>query len=82
MKATVLHSPGDVRVEEVSDAKIVESTDAAIRALANDDRAILGLQGPGGLAAHTRPQGRSKLGRRCAREHVEDKVGDQSGPLV
>jgi hypothetical protein len=43
MNATVLHI-ADVRVEEVSDAKIVESTDAVIRALANDDRAILGLQ--------------------------------------
>jgi hypothetical protein len=31
MKATVLHSAGDVRVEDVSDAKIAESTDAVIR---------------------------------------------------
>jgi threonine dehydrogenase-like Zn-dependent dehydrogenase len=31
MKATVLHSAGDVRVEEVTDARIIESTDALIR---------------------------------------------------
>jgi threonine dehydrogenase-like Zn-dependent dehydrogenase len=31
MKATVLHGAGDVRVEEVPDAKIIESTDAVIR---------------------------------------------------
>ena len=31
MKATVLHGAGDVRIEEVPDAKVLESTDAVIR---------------------------------------------------
>jgi threonine dehydrogenase-like Zn-dependent dehydrogenase len=31
MRATVMHQAGDVRVEEVPDAKLVESTDAVIR---------------------------------------------------
>jgi threonine dehydrogenase-like Zn-dependent dehydrogenase len=31
MKATVLHGAGDVRVEEVPDAQVIEPTDAVIR---------------------------------------------------
>ena len=31
MRATVMHAAGDVRIEEVADAKIVEPTDAVIR---------------------------------------------------
>jgi threonine dehydrogenase-like Zn-dependent dehydrogenase len=31
MKATVYHAPGDVRVEEVPDARIKEPTDAVVR---------------------------------------------------
>lgn len=31
MKATVLHAPGDIRIEEVPDAGIVEPTDAVVR---------------------------------------------------
>lgn len=34
MRAVVLHAPGDVRVEEVPDARIVEPTDAVIRVTA------------------------------------------------
>ncbi|GAA4055695.1 zinc-dependent alcohol dehydrogenase family protein [Actinomadura miaoliensis] len=31
MRATVLHAPGDVRVEEIDDPRIIEPTDAVIR---------------------------------------------------
>ncbi len=34
MRAVVLHAPGDVRVEEVEDARVVEPTDAVIRVTA------------------------------------------------
>jgi threonine dehydrogenase-like Zn-dependent dehydrogenase len=32
MRATVMHGAGDVRIEEVADARLIEPTDALIRA--------------------------------------------------
>ena len=52
MRGVVMHSPGDVRVEERQEPRIVEPSDALIGACCRDDTPAVGVADEDGRAAH------------------------------
>lgn len=68
MRATVLHAPGDIRFEEVPDARIEQATDAVVRVLAGCicGSDLWGYRGDNGPQAEPRT-----IGHECIGEVVE-----------
>ena len=86
MRATVMYGAGDVRVEDVADARLLDSTDALVqvtrrdlrqRSLAVEVDAARRCRPADGARVHRRRRG----GRLRGRDHEPGRVFDRTGSI-